>query len=282
MIPLGRMLRRTTFVTLTALGLSLSPGMALGAAEEQPLTLDATVQAKLLDLLKEYKPATPLAMISEVSEINNKGNFGKSIYLARKAYYALQDSGLLGIVTSAALTDGASAGSAQSLSLCGLLTVVGTAAGTSRNDSTGVIPFGKLFVPFGVRSSTDINRSEKLKQFDTTAAHICAPQPGEQFTYRTETEFHFKISGMFGTTKTGTRTEEVSCKVDAGVQPASGLLAVLRGDALAVTCERIAQGGDKTTSEYVFLRDSGQYLLRAETIPVQTIKVRLEQAAYPQ
>src|SRR5919198_1275291 len=166
------------------------------AAEEAALVLDPSVQEKLAPLLRNYKPSKPIASSVEIREINNKGNFGTLTYYERQAVYARQESGLWAVLSTGRFTASGSAGSAQSVSLCGLVTLLSATAGKMVFDNSGVVPIGKHFVPFGIKSSVDTGRRLRVTAVEFDTPNICAPAPGAEFKYRIETEVQTKTSGL--------------------------------------------------------------------------------------
>jgi hypothetical protein len=264
-------LRNAVLLVLTALTLSST----LIVAEEESLVLDMSVQTKLSSLMKDYKPDKALTRTTERREINNRGNFGKLVYEQRRAIYKRQGSGLWAVVSTAAL--GTSSGSAESLSLCGLVTLLSATVSTTSFDQMISIPSERLFGYFSIRHSIDWGRRLRVMSFETSANNICAPAPGAEFSYRVETEMEIKTSGLLGVTRVATGVDDFSCKVSAESRPAKEIFPSLRGDALFTSCERIAKSGAKAKLEFAFLRDAGVYLLLTEDANVQTTKVHYEE-----
>ena len=241
------------------------------------MLLEPPVRNKIELLLKEYKSTNAAVRTVELHEINNKGNFGKLTYYERRASYARQDSGLWAVLSSGTFTSGAGGGTMQSLSLCGLVTLVSTMSATTYNDLTAAIPIGKIFVPFGMRSSIDQSRRQRVTNLETDA-NVCAPAPSTDFSYRTETEVLSSTSGLLRLSNSTKRDEHFACKVNAESIPASKIFPSLRGDSLRVTCERTAGWGGKITREYAFLKDAALYVLLSETGEVQVTQVQFKDA----
>jgi hypothetical protein len=248
------------------------------AADEEQLILEPALREQLAVMLKNYQPKAPIAALGTLHEIENKGNFGKIVSGNRIVRYApVQEGGLLPVFSSMTMTG--SGGSAQALSICGLITALSLGSSATVSASTTALPVGNMFVPFGVRSTTDINRKQKLLRLETSA-DLCAPTPGSEFSYRTETEHHFKIGGLLGRTVSGVRTEQIVCKSAAETQPASSLHADLRGVALPVSCEMSTQGGDKSKTDYLFLPDAGLYVQVGEFVSAQTTRIQVKEVSY--
>jgi len=255
----------------------LVPGYA---AEVDPLVLDSTLQGRLANVLKDYKSQNKYLRLVEQHEIDNVGNFGKIVLYDRHVVYSLQDSGLWGVLSVGGFTSGAATGSTQSLSLCGLVPLLGVGGSTTRSEVLLSLPIGRFFVPFGFRSSIDINRQFRVKEFKTDYQGICSPIPGDKFAYQIENEVQFKTSGLFGRTGVGSAIVDVSCLVAANPVSATELSPSFKGEYLMVTCESVAKAGQKGKVVYAFLRDLGLYLMLSETGSAQTIKVHYKSAEY--
>jgi len=265
-------LRNAILPVLTALPLCST----LIAAEEESLVLNTPIQEKISFLLKEYKPDKALTKTTERREIYSRGNLGKPVYEQRRAIYKRQGSGLWAVVSTAAL--GSSSGSAQSLSLCGLVTLLSATVSKTSFDQMISIPSEKIFFYFSIRHSIDWGRRLRVMSFEASANNICAPAPGAEFSYRVGTELEVKTSGLLGVTRVAKGLDDFSCKVSAESRPANEIFPPLRGDALLTSCERIGKSGAKAKLEYAFLRDAGIYLLLSEGTDVQTTKVHYEEA----
>lgn len=265
----------------TAVGILLvllQATLPASAADEDVLSLEGTAQSALLAALHEYKPKMIITKVAERQEIDHRGNFGKLMYIDRSATYSLQDNGLWAIAVVGTSSTGS--GASLKLSLCGLVTLIQTAAGTSSWETPSVVPFKKLFLPFGIRSTLDTNIRIRLKSFETSAKNICAPTSGSQFTYRMDTERQLKTSGPFGGGKVVNHTYDVHCSVGRELKPASEISSSLRGGALPVVCESTAGTGEKIASEYAFLQESGLYVMLTESTDIQTSRVAYKDVQY--
>lgn len=103
--------------------------------------------------------------------------------------FLLLDSGLWGTSTEAS-TSGAVATSGQSasLQLCGLVELMQTSRSRQDTAMSLVIPIGKLFVPFGMQGTRDIDAGRRVSSFASDEPSLCAPRPGSRFEYRVTTD----------------------------------------------------------------------------------------------
>jgi hypothetical protein len=250
----------------------------IAAANDEDLVIDDSIQAKLAPLLKEYKPIKPLSSAAELREIDNKGNLGRLRYYERKVTYAPLQSGLWAIHGIGGFTSSNSRGTSQILSLCGLVNLLSATAGKVDMDGTAVIPFGRIFLPFAIKSSRDYGRKSRVKDFEASTPDICRPSPGLEFSIRLESE----LTVSMGRTSVSTVSDQLSCKVAAEAKSVDGFLPGVMGEGLPTACERKTNGGSKAALEYVFLPDAGFYVLLRESSDIETTKVQYKEVTVAQ
>jgi hypothetical protein len=259
--------RSTVFAGLLCLGLAACAGKpAPQAAMDAPLVLDAQVQQKLGTILKDYRPTASLVGMSMTRDIDNKGNFGRIVHYESHASYARQDNGLWEVAGGGGFVNGTASGSGDSLVLCGLVILINASGSTSALAAMGVAPAGKVFVPFGIRTTANFDLRQRVTKLET-AAPLCAPVPGTTFSYHVETEVYLRTNGMLGQTRHITGAADVTCTAAPAPTPARDIAAAFRGDALRVSCLRGATGGAHQKVEYAFLRDVGFYIILSEGEP---------------
>ena len=240
------------------------------SADDEVIVLESAVQQNVASLAKSSVPKTIITRISSTREVLNKGNFGKSIHFDSKYMYSRREDGLWVIGGGGSLRGGSTGGTGQSLSLCGLATLINVSSSSGRIDTSAILPIGRAFIPFGIQSTTDMTRKFRVTSLETSYKDICAPKPGEEFSFRMETETQARISGTFSRSNVVNGIDEISCKVAADPKPATGSLAIFNVETLGVSCSRKVKSGEKIDLEYVFLRDAGLYLQLQEKADVQS------------
>lgn len=241
-------------VTAVALSCSLSC-----FAADDDFILDAAMQSKVLAHVPPTRVPLPLARSASVQDIDHKSNFNV-IQADQRTEFATLENGLIGTRSSTAFRSGKGQGSGKGMTLCGLILLVAESSSTSNTSVTTVLPVGKLFLPFGIKSSVDFNTRLKLVAFEASIPSVCAISPGLEFTYRTEIDAQTKSSGLFGGTTSVRRTEAANCKTAATASLASQIFSTLSGEYLAVTCDVVIQSGAKKQVQYAFLRESSMYI----------------------
>ena len=249
---------------------------------DELLTLHPSIQARITALLKDYRPKSTAIKLTNREEIRHVGNFGKLVYAEHDTRYVLQDSGLWANVAIGGFTDGASSGIGRSLSLCGLITVLMASNAVSNFKSTSAVPFGKVFVPFGIGSSMGTERRVRVKALEAATDNICSPSPGARFTYRYDSEGEVKMTGLFGSTISTPSVVTATCQAAPELRPAKELVASLRGDYLPVSCDTSPKPGRSTKVEHAFLIDPGIYVPLSAVMDIQTTKVQYRSAEYGQ
>ena len=250
---------------------------AFGAEIDEPLLIDLGVQEQVTSLLKGYKPSTQLMKLTEVRDTDIGG---KLLHYEVQSNFSRQETGLWAVVAVGGFTSGSGATTSQYLSLCGLITLVRSDSFSAKLDTTTAIPFGRIFVPFGIRSIIDVWVRARVKEFRTTHEGICSPVAGATFTYQIKSEVQTKTSGMFGRTRITTTEADATCTVAKEANPAKQLSSSFHGDFLGVSCEIISSSGQKSTVDSAFLVDSGIYLTLNESSPTRTMKVQFTTVEY--
>jgi hypothetical protein len=229
-----------------------------GAEDEgsKPFVVSSLVESKVIALTKGYQPTSQLARLVRSSEVSQKVSLGKSTLSEAYSTFVLQTNGLW--ATEFGSTSG---GRSFSLSLCGLVNVTSTGIVSLPQENTFVAPIGKIFVPFGFRTTTGFTRLERLLDLIVSTNDVCSPQPGMEFSYKRETEVITKPSGLFGRTQAITEIEEVVCKVASQEKIASQALPQFRGTYLDVVCDHKQASLPVVQRSLIFLRESGMYLM---------------------
>lgn len=268
-------------------GCAIEPGASratlapvYGPEAGQSLVLDAAVQERAKSLLEHYKPRHKALRLSELHEINNVGNFGKLVYFDHQSHYSQLQSGLWAMVGHGAFTSGSAAGTSQSLSLCGIITLLAVSDSLTKLELTAPIPFGRMFLPFGMRSSIDIGRRVRVKDLRTEYKELCTPVAGSKFSYQIENEVQIKTSGIFGRTVVTSTVIDVSCQVAKVASPANRLSNSFSGESLRVSCESNAKPGQKRMMDYAFLKELGLYLILNDSSSAQKTKVQYKAIDY--
>ncbi len=154
-----------------------------------------------------------------------------------------------------------SASIATSVSLCGLVPLLGESGSTTDSRLTTAIPAGGVFLPFDVSSKHQIGSRVRLVSFSTSAANLCKPTPGTSFTYQSTREEQRKFQGsMLSSNTLHTITESASCTVGSAEVSAKALDPSIVGSYLLVTCTYSVPSQSPRKSEFAYLLSSGLYL----------------------
>lgn len=250
-------------------------------ADESELTLSQDVQAKVLLHVPAVHPKNPLTSYASTQELDHKMNFTKK-YVDTRSNLTVLENGLVGSDGSVNHRSGDASGAGHTMTLCGLVPLVGESSSTTTSTVGTVLPVGNVFVPFGLKTNVDFNNRVKLVVLEASIPSLCSPQFGTEFTYKTETEVVVKTSGVFGRTTQVKRTETASCKTAAASKLASELLPSLLGMYLPVSCDVTLTNGAKKHVEYAYLIDSAFYLLTEATTDLQRTKIQYVEASYAQ
>jgi hypothetical protein len=230
--------------------------------DEQVQALDPALQAKIIALVPVEKPSRLIASAVTISEAGPTDD-PKQISTEIRAEYTMLENGLIGAVSESISRKNESSGRGIAMSLCGLVTLLSETNSISTNTNNSAIPIGKLFVPFGFKSSLSIGTRWKLVAFEASSPSICNPAPGSEFSIKAETDVELNTSsGIFNKVRTVHRVETQNCKVGSTPIAASTLHPTLSGDYLPVSCEirTAATTNNSGRSEKAFLLDSKRYL----------------------
>jgi hypothetical protein len=232
---------------------------------DQPFVVNEAVEGKLLALTHEYRPKSVISTVRRSAETIIKANPDRASIAEALSTQVLQPNGLWATEFESKTSGTNTAARGFSLSLCGLITVATTAGASTGQDLTTLLPIGKgkLFLPFGFRMTTGFTRMVRVSSLDTSTSSLCSPLPGTEFSYRLRTEITTKTSGLGGRTQTSTQDEDVVCKVSADEKPANQLAAQFRGYFVDVTCEHKIGTNPPVQRDFIYLQDSGMYLMVA-------------------
>ncbi|MCV2358247.1 hypothetical protein LNV08_04595 [Paucibacter sp. TC2R-5] len=251
---------------------SLSFIGAQAQSAEPEITVSAELQAQLKAHASNDIPMRPLAGYTVVEEIDHKTNLSK-IYVDSVAQLLLLENGLTGASSKTIYRSGAAQGVGRGMSVCGLITVLSESQSSTDTSSTSILPIGKLFIPFGIKSSVDFANRYRLTKLESSYPSLCNPSVGQEFNYKFLYELTMKTSGIFGGTKVFERSSYAKCKVGNESVPANKLHESLQGEALLVACEAEDQDGKKNSADYFFLKDSAYYLMTSRVDDWQRSKL---------
>lgn len=258
---------------LLSAALSVAHASILAQAVELEFSVPAGLQSKIVEHASAAVPLRALAGYTSVEELDHKTNFSK-IYIDSNVELLRQESGLTGGSASTVYRNGAAKALGRGMNLCGLATVLSESQSTTDTSATSAIPIGKLFVPFGVKSSIDFSNRYRLSSLEASIPSLCKPVAGEEFSFKFEAEHTMKTSGLFGGTKLIRRSAHSKCKVAAEAISAKQVHPSLQGEALLVSCESEDQNNKNSTEEYVYLKDSAFYLLTGRVDEWQRSKIQ--------
>jgi hypothetical protein len=259
-----------------AVAASLPPASAAPAAENgTPLVLDEPVRQAVADQLRDYKPAAARVAVSASEDVEIQTI--KIANSSQRTFHA-RDTGLWGVTGrgTSSLGAGASTGAGESLSLCGLVTLLSAGHGTDEGDAVERAPLDDTFPPFGLRISAAAAQHQRVSSFKTDARAICAPAPGGQFSYAVESETVLSATDGSDETRTVDGSYADTCVVADETRPAGTFDKALKGPALLVLCDRAEKSGRRLTARFVFLTEVGLYLSLGEASADVTRTTRYE------
>ncbi|MES2508858.1 MAG: hypothetical protein V4625_02970 [Pseudomonadota bacterium] len=225
-----------------------------------------------------------LMFLSKAITVDNKGNLGTLAYNNQQQLLSFRPDGLLQLQTNSSFQGpgGSSKSVDQSVSICGIVPVLGEAGGLSDNAVTTAIPVGAAFMPFNFTSSLQSATRFRLSHLDVNTSSLCQPTPGMEFSIKFEAEVQRKANGgIYQSNKQLTLNEQAKCKVGPNLLPASDLHSSMRGQYAAVSCVyNSADPSTERTVEYAFLLASGIYVSLGEVTKWQTDKARFNSVQY--
>jgi hypothetical protein len=258
----------------------------LGGASAQSAETggDLVVPQALQDMLRSHvpvqRPPNVLASLSAQQSIDHKGNFGRKVEVKIEFSMSRLENGLTGSQSSVVMDGGKGAGRGTGLSLCGLIGLLSDSQSSTETSTTTVIPIGKTFLPFAIKSGVDFSNRRRVVAIETNAPSLCNPTGGQEFTLKTEEELTVKTSGPFGRTNQIKRVQESKCRASADLKSASQIGASLEGDYREVQCDTVHEGGKTSSTRYAYLVASSFYLPIAEINEWQTAVITYPSVSY--
>jgi hypothetical protein len=243
----------------------------------EPVVLEPAVRESLPALLGDARPKAPLRAIVSSEKHEPSWNFGVADAQTQSAL-ALDDMGLWQVIATTTMKKGGSAISAQ-LNLCGLVSMLTTADSQRPTSLSTAGPVGHGFFLLFMQIDEKSGARIRVKNFTTTAKHICMPEPGESFSYHYEREMRLKSSNPFLGRRVITVVHDFSCRVGTELQPASQFAEPFHGDALAVSCDH-TYGSTVVKQDLAFLRDSQFYMLLHEARSWETVTIQYDAVDY--
>jgi hypothetical protein len=256
--------------------LSLLAGCALAPGTEPPrgapLVLDPAMQQTVQSVLKDYQPSPVSVSVSRVQEIYTRGV--SVTHHQTRSSHTRQETGAWTDVTISRWLERGEVTTAHALHLCGLVVLVNAVT----TGSVGIKD--DVFVPHGIHSPFGMGVWPRAAKLEVTTANLCSPAAGETFTVRGEFEVWAKTYySMVGTIRSR-NSVDLTCVGAAQAKPARELGVPVSGEALLFSCERSSASGPKETSEHIFVRELGMYVLKSRGEPgdARTTTVRYESA----
>lgn len=157
------------------------------------------------------------------------------------------------------------------VSLCGLVELVGASESRSSQNSTIAVPVGRVFVPLGIRTTTDMTSGSRALRFNITsgASDICNPEEGSTFSFELQSESTHKNKGSmlwsWSNNHTTTNTTAWSCTVGQRERHTE-FPAFAWSDVIPVNCTGIHSSSGKPSvqtpvhSHWFYLPESAFYL----------------------
>ncbi len=157
------------------------------------------------------------------------------------------------------------------VSLCGLVELVSTSESHSSQSSTIAVPVGSVFVPLGIRTTTDMTGGSRALRFDVTsgASNLCSPEEGSTFSFEMQSESTRKSKGSmpwdWSSNHTNTNTTAWSCAVGQRERHTE-MPAFAWTDVIPVNCKGTHSSSGKPSvqtpvhSNWFYLPDSAFYL----------------------
>jgi hypothetical protein len=263
------------------LGACAAPGRDVQV--DLPLVIPDALSTELSSKVSREPVQSRMLSLSKTLTLDNKGNFGTLAYTNQQQLFSFRQDGLLQVQTTGSFQGpgGSSKIIDQTLSLCGLVPVLGEAAGLSNSALTTAAPAGAAFLPLNFSLSLQSATRRRLSRFEANPSNLCQPTPGMEFSLQMESEVQSKANGqVYSSNKQFTLTEQAKCKVSPDLFPASNLNSSMRGQYLAVSCAYTADPSNDRKVEYAFLLASGMYVVLGEVAKWQTDKARYESVKY--
>ncbi|WP_431099453.1 hypothetical protein [Polaromonas aquatica] len=263
------------------LGACAAPGRDVQV--DLPLVIPDALYPELSSKVSREPAQSRVISFSKTLTLDNKGNFGMLAYTHQQQLFSFRQDGLLQVQTTASFQGpgGISKSVDQTLSLCGLVPVLGEAAGLSNSAMATAASAGGAFLPLNFSLSLQSATRRRLSRLEVDSSNLCQPTPGMEFSIQMESEIQSKANGqVYSSNKQFTLTEQAKCKVGSDLLPASDLNSSMRGQYLAVSCAYTAEPSNDRKVEYAFLLASGMYVGMGEVAKWQTDKARYESVKY--
>jgi len=171
-------------------------------------------------------------------------------------------------------------GAQQLITVCGMFDALAATSTNLSTNLTGIMPIGKIFVPFGMKKSFAADSLARITKFDVDPVVLCQPVAGSSFDYAVQSEVQYSVSpGPAASPKTTVVTLRGRCEASQRM-PATGLLAGLRGDYIEVTCSSSNDTGRPLSRKLAYLVDSAFYLLLETKSDATSFKYTLLNVEY--
>jgi hypothetical protein len=258
------------FAVITVLG-----GVAI-ADEDAVTPLRPTDEA--MKAVSQIKQASYSSRLQRIQTRLSIGQGGDSISLTND--YEPLGQALWGIRSVS--KQNKTAVEANSVSVCGLIELVGTSHSNIDYDMAISTPVGRTFTSFTINghmvgASTSQANSIVLVSGEE---YLCNPVAGSTFEYTVETRHSLFLKGMFSHQRESTNAFQWKCSV-GDARPMSDLLAEQVGTYLPVSCTGGNQAlNAKTLVEFAFLQPFGIYLELSRTGSSFSSKTAISSFAY--
>lgn len=220
---------------------------------EDALVPEEVVTKQISDI--DYKPPTARLLRS-----NFVLSSGIDMDTPTIQEYEVLMPNIWGIRSVSKVKNGASQG--VSISICGIIELVGNASSEINFETTVSVPINKMFTSFGIRVNVNGTLSGKAKNLilGEGSKKICTPTPGDIFSYELRTDSVSKNSSPFVSNRTHSNTFRMRCTVGEA-KPMTEIVAGQSGTYLPVACSGTNLTTNmQTTANYAFVQAAGLYI----------------------
>ena len=225
------------------------------AGDDEPLAVDASIR-NAVGQVEASLPKSPLKRAQFKMELPLRPNAPNTEI---DSLYEPLGNGLWGVMSTLRRPNGT--GAQQLVTVCGMFDALAATSTNLSTNLTGIMPIGKIFVPFGMKKSFAADSLARITKFDVDPVALCQPVAGSSFDYAVQTEVQYTVSpGPTASPKTTVVTLKGQCEASQRM-PAIGLLGGLRGDYIEVTCSGSNDAGRPLSRKFAYLVDSALYLL---------------------
>ncbi len=225
------------------------------AADDEALTVDASVR-NAVGPVGSSPPRSPLKRAQFKLELPLRPN---APYTEIDSLYEPLGNGLWGVMSTLKRPNGS--GAQQLVTVCGMFEALAATSTSLSTTLTGIMPIGKLFVPFGMKKSFAADSLARITKLDVDPLALCQPAAGSSFDYAVQIETQYALSpGTTASSKMNAVTLKGRCEASQRM-PATGLHGGLRGDYIEVTCSGSNDAGKPLSRKFAYLVDSALYLL---------------------